>query len=934
MFLHGHRESIKNIHASSGRKDIAMSVQISDLNQQQLVALNKLLKGKRGEERQKIANAFMAEIEAQRKPQTPTVQDAQEAIAQREEIIDNIPEDKIKELPEKYAARYRAAKTQEEQTEIIKEYYADSQYHETKTVNVGSGESVFGNRNAKKHEGGTELSYTSTKLPLVDGEGKPIQEAQEVRFETVKTAIKSQIDQQLAEIDKNATLKPDEKTRAKETLVLNEALNTSLKPQVIALAEEIKNNPPTENKMAYYELALTQDEKGQVDTRAGKKMSEMEALLGKKELTEDDKNKLDQYKKDFNTKFPDEEPFGEEEHLYDLNRKNVTNEVKGQVHKRLAALAKVYAIEEHIGGTELSAERREQLAKAQIAETVTHENEITKLSAEGAAARKKGDVDAAKKYEDKIAKLTENKNKLIGNIRKGYVTDQAQAQVEFETTKQNFENTTVHWNKGQAKAAEKDNPTRNNTHLNKYAQNYVKDHADTFCDVVTSGDFDFEVEGKKYKLNSDKYKAEMLRLSNSQREIGDTQNDADYYASTKEWSDFADKRCDEIQDKKGKQHKPASLNDRKNAQRMYEVAGIQTASNRDLAKRAGKFGKDALIGAGAGALTALGGELYKAADKLHFGGSVDAVVQGIASSTISGVASGTTTVSGTVTNTFESTVQKYDPNTGKYITIGHQVTQVPTEWTQDINVDVPYEKRVDIPYNDKTTVDYNGSVSDKFNPMNIVKGAGIGAGLAMVPRAIRYVFGKKTDDDYAKDYTVRDAFRENTGFKTQQQQQQTVTQYEPVKVTVEETKIGTQEDTKDIPIQEYRIGNKETIANIIAAKYNVTVGSDDYWKIFEYVMTKANGLPMNGHRLLKAPEAKTVNGKYGQYINLPEWVPADITGKKVGRDDNAKVKKQHYKIVRQNTQAVKSNATYKQVTKTTTQQTRTDIYDPKGRKRE
>ena len=851
------------------------------ISQDQLEELQKKLKEAKTEaERQAILQGIFTQ--ANEKPGKKEGVNGQGTVDQVNTAVDQFRanNENIKKLPPEYQEKYYAANNDEtKQREVIKEYFNDKKYFPD-----GVGPSQFGNRNSTKQEGGVEFTTMLSKDVLVDDDGKPIKENQEARFETVKQVFQKQMENQLAKIDDRTDLTPYEKTKAKESLLINEALNSSLKPEVNALAEKIKENQSIVNNNTYYQLAMTQEEKNGVNMRANQIRLEMKALIGKpeNELTAEEKTKLQAWKEDFNKKFSKEEQFGENEHLWDL--KNATELEKSEAYKKLDALAKMQAIEEKIAAEqkaagdanptgELSAEQRLKLAKAQMTESITHDDEIQKLSQELLIKSKNGTPEEVEEIKQKIAKLDENKGKMLKDIQKGMVADQARAQVEFETYKQNYENTEVHWDSKAAKEAEKANPERNNTHLNKYAQKLItsdETFRDSVCDKANGPeDGDFEVNGQWYKLNSNKYKDVMSKLANKGNKTfnaGGGINDADYFASTSEWADFAN-------DHAKKDSGVATRGERKDVREMFEAAGLQVDKDRTLAMRAKNIGKDALIDAGGGALAALGGELLNAAQKLNYSGTAKAIAEGIASTTINGVAS--TVVSGTMTGTetsiHESIVQRYDPKTGQYITVGHQVTEVPVEWSQDyeIPVDVPYQENVDIPYKDEVPADYNGSVKDSFDLGNIAKGAGIGAAIGGIGRGLKYLFKKKEHDDYVNTDNSRATTRTNTGYeqKTEAPVEKTPVEAKTKqKVTV--TTVKEKEVTKEIPYEEYKLkGNRqtsETIGTVVVARYGVKMGSPEYRAILDYIRD------VNGVKNGEIPP--------GDKWKLPEWIPGEVLG--------------------------------------------------------
>lgn len=211
----------------------------------------------------------------------------------------------IRQLPDKYQKMYYAAgKDETKQREVIQAYFADKEIFPD---GVGNGKKIFGNRNSTKNEGGMKFSTELEDSALVDDKGKPIKENQEKRFEKVKAQFSAQMDKQLAEIENNSTMSPEQKRVAKDNLLMNEAFNSSLKPQVTKLAEEVKKNTSTTNKNTYYNLAFTQEEKNEVSKKALALNEEVLTLMNKPEaqLSADEKNLLDKYKKAYNDRFPD-----------------------------------------------------------------------------------------------------------------------------------------------------------------------------------------------------------------------------------------------------------------------------------------------------------------------------------------------------------------------------------------------------------------------------------------------------------------------------------------------------------------------------------------------------------------------------------------------------------------------------------------------------
>lgn len=913
---------------------------------EQLQLQTRLKKAKNAAERESIYNTYLKELgmknSAQPESKSVEIEKATKAEQEANKTADAIRQnpDAIRQLPDEYKQKYIAANGDEnKEREVIKEFSNDPKYNKEVTTIITKKTNQFGNRNSVKNEGGIQMftEYDPSKK-LIDEDGKPIKENVETRFENVKKDFSSKMDNQindvannpkvianLVAIDNDTKIPAEDKQAVKElavkkaqnNLVINEVLNSSFKPQVDALIEENKSNSPTSNKNTYYHLVMDNIQKEAVNGEMVNQYTKMEELINKpeKELTADDKKLMQQWKDDFNAKFSKEEEIGEEEHLWKLNQaqnKNVISDTK----EKLKSLAQMYAIEKQLGGTELNAQQQRELAKAQIKETITHEDEISELS------KTPGN-------EARIKKLSENRDKMIKDIKKGMVANQAQAQVEFETYKQNYENTSVHWNKDGANNAKGDGKIH--THLNDYAKKLIKEDPKAFgCDSGSKEDHDFEADGKYYKFNSNNFKAEMLRLSNTtQKAFENTGNNADYFASTSEWADFANEHA-----KKG-DGKPATMGERKDAREMFKAAGIQVSKDRTYLERGKNIGLDALKGAGAGALAGIGGELMNQAQKLHYSGTALGIAQGVASQVITGVATGkvsgvatdTITVNGQSVNTFESTIKHYDPYRDKYITVGHQVTKVPVDWTKDVDVSIDYEtdaslayeKRVDIPYEQKDVpADYAGSVKDSFDWGNVGKLAGIGAATGAGFRALKYLFKHKTNDDYVNNDSKKEGVRTNTGYqKSETVITNTTAPKGPVQVAVETEKKVVTPVTKEIPQEKYKLQAGETISAVICGKYDVKYNSPEYKAILKYVRETANGL-------------KSGEIPKGDAYNLPKWIPGDVLGdnhEKIDLKMDGTVAKTKYEKVKYNSRDAKNSGTFTDLKEGTIKENKTDTWD-------
>ena len=813
------------------------------------------------------------------------------------------PNEQIRQLPEEYATQYQAIEDDEnlspeqkleQQKEVIKNFFKDTKYNPEQIA----GPDTYGNRSSiGKSNGITFQTVLDDSNMLMDGDGKPIKENVEARAEVVKQSFIQQQQQQLDAIDARTDLTDVQKQKAKENLILEQAFDTSLGPQVHELAEANKKNLPMENENTYYELAMTNEQKNHVNERTNQIADQMSEILNKdpSQLTQADKDQLQAWKEEYNRKFPDEK-FGDFQNLANISKGSEAE--KKTAFDRLSALAKSMAIDEEISAeqkssgakdisTDLNEDQMEKLAKAQMRESVVHENEIQKLTQEMIYLESKTDkTDADTKRIDQIkkqiTKLDKNKDKMLNNIREGSAQDAANAEVKFEMYKQKFENTEVHWNKSASKSAEKQNPGANNTYLNDYTRKLImndKDFRDQTCKPATKETGDFEVDGQWYKLDSKMYKEHMQRLSNAHTDYGDNDLHSSYYVSTSEWADFANEHA-----QKGN-GKPATMGERSDVREMFEVAGLEVAGDRTYAMRAGKIGKAALAGAGAGALAGLGGELLNSAKSIKYSGAASAIAEGIATSTITGVATGSYsgTVSGSETVNFTSQIQELNPKTGEYVTVAEQTTPHTVNWSGDYSgtVDVPYQKQVDIPYSKEVSADYNGSVKPGFDWGNVGKGAGIGAAVGGLGQGLKYLFKKKTAADYVDTNTAKDYKREDTGYKTEHKVQDAA----PVEVSVQKTEVVPGEDKVE-PIDIQNTDHKMTVRRgrgtmlykgqqvpfneaenkkyYVQQLYGLT--DDQVDAVYKYIMENINELPA---------------GKYGdaQYVNgntyhFPETIPA------------------------------------------------------------
>ena len=636
----------------------------------------------------------------------------------------------------------------------------------------------------KKNETRADFSIAKATEPLVDDDGKAIKDTQEKRYNAIKAQFKAQ----------DANLTQDQ--------ILNEAVETEFGPLLDKHKEVVAGRAnPNVNKMAYYDLVLNDEERAKVDQETKEQNKRIAALMGIpdengniKELTPEEQKELEQLKREYEKRFPDD--------LYpdnnDALKENQTFDLRGvkdpevvnQRTKQAIALSKMLAVENAIkekgqasGDTsatgELTDKQIRELARAEIKEQITHTHQIRQIEEKLSKDTKLTDKEKAKLQKTIKNLRTDSKNKLE-DINEARAHEYAEAQLEWDTYEQNFKNTVVSWDKAGSKAAEEQNPAANNTYLTKDIQEIVKREPSKFgCHKAGSGEaatFTDE-KGQAWVFDSEDYKQAMLRMSNSQESNTDATKDADYYASTEEFVDLATanknaEAAEKSSDKKRAKAKakPATMGDRKDARKMFAIAGIQVAGDNTYKKRGKEIGKAALAGAGAGGLAALGGELYKSLSTVKYAGTVLSIVSGVVNTTVSG--SGTTTVEGTVSgkttvtgdvtgvvtgdvtgqvtgditgtvtgditgeitgdisgeitgtgyNIYESTQQTYDPLTGTYITTGHQKTETPFTitgtgtgtgtgighgtGTGEVDWTDSYKKDVEYTYQDEVSVEY------------------------------------------------------------------------------------------------------------------------------------------------------------------------------------------------------------------------------------
>lgn len=873
----------------------------------------------------------------------------------------------------------------------------------------------YGSRGAAKKTGENRVQFSmdaiaKNEYPLVDDKGKANKDIQKKRYEEIK-----------AEFAKQESVATNDQK-------LNEAIETSFGPQLDKLAKSVSARDENANKVAFYQLCFTDEEKAEVDKKLkgwvetkpdGTKVKhyglneQMAALMGVpgedgkvKELTEEEKKQLEQLKNEFNKRYPGQ------------LRENESFDVRGAstevAHKRFGqarALMNLMAIEDGIAARQLAsgdatasgtltpAQERE-LARGELKEQITHKNQINKIldKMQNDKSLTQKDID---KLQSDIQKLRKDSAKKFETIEEQRLHESAESQLEFETYKQNFENTVVSWDKKSAKEAEKANPDANNTHLEKdHREIIMREPAKFGCREPRAGETPTftDKNGKAWVFDSEGYKRAMLDMSNSQASNTDASLDADYYASTSEFVRLAteNKNAEALEETKEKkrlkaQAKPATMGDRTDARQMYAIAGLQVAGDNTYRMRGKEIGNAALAGLGTGGLAALGGELYKCASTVKYSGTVLALAQGVVNTTVSGIGtttvegtvSGTTTVtgeitgevsgpisgtvfgdvsgpisgeisgeiSGTITGTGTNTVTTItghtDPLKGAWVETGRQTTttQVPitgegtgigygtgtgigygqgtgtgtgighgtgtgtgsakVDWTDSYKKDVQYEYQEDVSveYEKEVEAPYEGQARPKFEPINILKGAAIGAGTAAGLKGLSYLFKKKTDADYANDETVKDKFRSSYGYEIKEEPDAIgeieVETVEAPKVCEAKVDGGEQETEVKIENHPYKlkaisIGNRrnrgETPMEMVKRKYHITNEADAKKALREI------------RRLMGMPESGSVNGRTiiphievdGKTWKDAYWLPDTILDGKYKYDPDAEIRPQEY----------------------------------------
>ena len=202
-------------------------------------------------------------------------------------------------------------------------------------------------------------------------------------------------------------------------------------------------------------------------------------------------------------------------------------------------------------------------------------------------------ADALKKGREDMFELT---GKNVEKIAKIF----AEAQVDKEIAENRYNKTVVHWDKD---PSINENDGKRHTYLNKDIQEYVQSYPEVFGRAPKEGETpDFTVDGKGYMFDSDKFKEQMLRMSNDNQLDNEYANDAahraDYMANIKERKEVIDHREGHSAD--------ARVPDRRFAGKCYKIAGIDIERDKTIPKRLAHVGvgmfKGGVMGGGAAAL--------------------------------------------------------------------------------------------------------------------------------------------------------------------------------------------------------------------------------------------------------------------------------------------------------------------------------------------
>ena len=121
--------------------------------------------------------------------------------------------------------------------------------------------------------------------------------------------------------------------------------------------------------------------------------------------------------------------------------------------------------------------------------------------------------------------LGKRSEKQVAKDKKEFIQDEAKRQAKAAETKQNIDNTRVHFSKAERKEAAKgeENSAIEHTDIGKAGRKLVMECPDEFCTQGTKNDCDFEVNGKYYKFSEAKFKAFCDKATDSRTLDNETQ---------------------------------------------------------------------------------------------------------------------------------------------------------------------------------------------------------------------------------------------------------------------------------------------------------------------------------------------------------------------------------------------------------------------------
>ena len=292
-----------------------------------------------------------------------------------------------------------------------------------------------------------------------------------------------------------------------------------------------------------------------------------------------------------------------------------------------------------------------------------------------------------------MAKRAKSERK-VKNDKKDFVKEMANREVQMYKDRQDFENAVPCWNADEAKAGKglKDGKTYND--IGKWGRKLVMGSPSTFCDEVKDdGKFDFEADGKKYKLNKEKYQNYFFENSFSGFDEGKfgeqyakegrlTLNEARSNLTERNGDLENDKTAEEILHTGKRANNKINNRELNRYRNAAKAAGIHVDKNGTVAKRALHVARDAAIGAGIGFGTAGLGTI----------GTGIAIAGSLAPEVIPYFGK---TADRTITGTVHDELVTHDYYTDEFGT---------TEVTHKMNRDIPYEQTVE-------GQEYSGTVS-------------------------------------------------------------------------------------------------------------------------------------------------------------------------------------------------------------------------------